>query len=101
MTPYDPKPTYTLDDVGCYADGVHGHRHIRLTLADMVEVATQRSAEGRKVASALRKEMSDDAWEEDEALGLLNERCTQEVYFVFENDDLLLVSAAEHEAGEF
>ena len=80
---------YTKADVGCHADGAAGWDHVRDVLADLVE-----PFDGA-IATALRAEMSDDAWEEYEALDVLNSQCVEGCYFDFVNGDLLLVDEAE------
>lgn len=93
------KP-FTRHDVGCYADGAFGHQHCREVLADLLGNVPNSTAHGflgepggtvDALQAALRSEMSDDAWEEDRALDALNSLCADDVYFVFENGDLLLL----------
>jgi hypothetical protein len=80
---------FTTRDVGCYADGAFGHAHCRQVLADLVEPCDQALSE------ALRADMSDDAWEEDAALDLLNEGSEEGVFWTFHNGDLVLTALTE------
>ncbi len=80
---------FTAGDVGCYADGAFGHRHIRDVLIGLLE----NNGGGTypvDLCNDLMGPMSDDASEEDEALDVLNSRCDG-VYFTMSNGDLLLV----------
>lgn len=56
-------------ETGCYGDGALGHQHCRENLADMLEGIIDAHPD---VVSSLRNDMPDDAWDEDEALNLLN-----------------------------
>lgn len=56
---------------GCYAESAQGHQHVRNTLADLLDCLQSWSP----LIPELRKEMSDDASEEDEALTVLNLHC--------------------------
>lgn len=87
-------PLYTKADIGCYADGVHGHAHIRTALHQLVnEHAELLFSEdfGGEVLEALEGDMSDDAWEETVALDALNELCSDDVAFELVDGDLMLV----------
>ena len=77
---------FTAKDVGCYADGANGHEHTRKRLADLIwdwaDVELRESLDGP---------MPDDAWDEEEALDLLNSRrCDEGVCFYFDSGDLIL-----------
>lgn len=63
------------EDAGCYGDGALGHQHTREACANTVEAHVDPSPEAVAVITALRGEMSDDAWEEDEACDMLNAAC--------------------------
>lgn len=77
--------TFTKNDIGCYADSGFGHDHVRSMLSMLVLDA------GREdLAELLLGDMSDDASEEDEALDVLNELCSENVYFDFHDGDLML-----------
>lgn len=86
---------FTLNDVGCHADGACGYDHIRAVLVDML-TALPLPAEEQAVAdrgvliAALGGTMSDDDWELDAALDALNEHCTG-CYFTMHEGNLLLV----------
>jgi hypothetical protein len=75
---------YDARNVGCYGDGAFGHQHVRERLAALVRECDA------EVADALLGEMSDDAWEEDAALDLLNEHCAEGIHWTFESGDLVL-----------
>lgn len=79
---------YTVRDEGCYTDGCHGHVHIRLVLADLLADA----GAPIEMARALEGEMSDDMWEEDDALAWLNQHVCEGVLFGFADGDLLLLT---------
>lgn len=72
-------------DPGCYIDGACGHTELRNRLASMVESCDA------EVAQMLRGEMSDDAWEEDTALELLQEHTAEGLVWMFESGDLMLI----------
>lgn len=59
------EPTYLA---GCYGDSVSGHQHTRNRCADILET----EGGDAELVAALRGEMSDDAWEQDEACDYLN-----------------------------
>jgi len=81
------------EDVGCYADGTHGHAHVRVQLAELVEALDMEPS----LVAELLAPMSDDASEEDDAIDLLNEHCEGGVYFTFRDGDLMLVQEEEEE----
>jgi hypothetical protein len=74
---------YNTKHVGCWADGALGHGHIRSVLADLCD-ANDHFALG----DLLRGEMSDDAYEEEDALKMLNDRSVG-VVFCLEDGDLM------------
>ena len=97
---------YLSSDVGCFADGSLGHKHIRDVLAKELTTLYRHNAGGgdglhwNKVANlvdALNGEPSDDAWEELEALDWLNRQCYDDTYFEFVDGDLMLVAIDEDE----
>jgi hypothetical protein len=83
--PVVKKNPKTLPDLGVYGDGSLGHQHTRTKAAMLLEADAwseeQKPGAGarlnaqslREVATALRGEMSDDAWEEDAACEALEE----------------------------
>jgi hypothetical protein len=88
-----PLIYFGLEDIGCFADGAFGHQHCRNTLANLVDYIDQRrlvSREFETLSRSLRGEMPEDAWDEYEALDLLNEHCDPRVAFAFEWGDLIL-----------
>jgi hypothetical protein len=69
-------------ELGCYADGTHGHQHTRIQCAMRLEAYawgqekagnTERARRMREVGRALRAEMSDDSSEESAACLFLDE----------------------------
>jgi hypothetical protein len=90
-----------ISDAGCWADGAGGHDRIRMVMANTLATLYRhhpRGGEGvhwpevSEVCEALDSEMSDDAWEEDEALEWLNRACEDGCWFEFVDGDLMLVS---------
>ena len=55
---------------GCYGDGAFGHQHCRERLAEMLESTVDYCPD---VVASLRSDMPDDAWDEYDALKLLND----------------------------
>ena len=55
---------------GCYADGTFGHDYVRGSLRGLLESYIPDC--DPKVLESLASAMPDDAWDEDEAMGLLN-----------------------------
>lgn len=85
---------YEIDDVGCYADGVFGHEHVRTKLGLLLHDAYHRRPQWKylvTVRDALFGPMSDDAQEEHDALSALNSRCDHGVRFELVDGDLMLV----------
>lgn len=80
---------FTKNDIGCYADGAHGSRHIRQKLIDLLKHCIHPATE--EVIEALKKQPSDDMWEELEAMEYLDDICDEDVTFVMYNGDLMLV----------
>lgn len=97
---------FTSTDIGCYADGVFGHQHIRDRLADILVHMFRHSPRGgdgpywataSKLVDELRGEMSDDAQEEYDALDMLNEYSVSwECYFEIGDGDLRLVPSEDY-----
>lgn len=97
------KSTYWGKDcAGCYADGTFGHQHCREVLASLVrDVANllgwpARTPSWGEVNEALLGPMSDDAWEEDEAMKIIQERTRDTAAWCFVNGDLLLLAENEN-----
>lgn len=91
------RPRYTRASVGCYADGVLGHSHVRAQLADLVWRLTSSDdgiAEGPLVPSLLGP-MPDDAWDELEALDILNDACEPGVHWEMVDGNLMLLTDEE------
>ncbi len=91
----DLPPEIVFDhtiDLGCYADGALGHDHIRSQLALLVQEVDGFDPD---LAESLRGEMPDDAWDEDEALNLLNSHTAEGLVWTFEGGDLLLLTVED------
>lgn len=86
-------PVFTVDDVGCWADGASGHGHIRAVLRSLL-IADGWYPRTDETVQSLGGPMPDDAWDEDEALDTLNACCTG-CYFTIEGGDLMLVAEGE------
>ena len=63
----EKRKTY---QIGCYADGALGSAHAREIMLDLLDDAE--IAIDSELRAALEGDMSDDCWEEDEAMTLLN-----------------------------
>lgn len=75
---------------GCYADGTHGHGHVRKVLASLLlEVEVIKGEETLTLRRELSGPSSVDLAEEDEALDLLNTACDG-CFFYFDGGDLML-----------
>lgn len=91
---------FGLADIGCFGDGAAGHDHIRrklrtalLTAHKSMRCSIELNAQIGDVAESLLGEMPDDAWDEQDALDILNcEACEDGVLFVLEGGDLLLTT---------
>ena len=106
-------PIFTRQDAGCYADSTFGHDHIRMRLADILELMTLDSqaaghpthtdySERYDIFTSLRRAMPDDAWDENKALDYLNRDyvTADNVVWEFYCGDLCLV-AWDQEEGEY
>ena len=84
---------FRKEHCGCYVDGVNGESHRRKVLIDLVEDCCVEDV--AELIADLQSEPSDDYFEEDKALDLLNEHCDDDVTWVIQNGDLLLLCNAE------
>ena len=88
-------------DMGCHADGANGHEHVRARLAELVEVvsentiADERVDDVEAVIASLRGTMPDDAWDENEALEILECHTAEAVTWLFEDGCLILTDVDE------
>lgn len=101
----DARVVFVKDDFGCYADGANGHNYVRRRIADLLEDAYREKWSGTEkgirwsssakeigeVWKSLRGEMPDDAWDENEAIELLNARCEEGIHFDFHDGDFCLI----------
>jgi hypothetical protein len=88
------------EDVACWADGSLGHEHVRERLASIIEDNIPEDSDFSaplftrdELIESLRSEMPDDAWDEFEAIDMLNQpEITEEgLVWWIEGGDLLLV----------
>lgn len=99
------KPLFQTVDAGLFADGLHGHDHIRCTLASVLRMI--RTLPGLPGPSCVRAthlallldgRMSDDASEENDAIEFLNHpNLAKDVEFRLIDGDLVLVRTDLHE----
>jgi len=80
---------YTKDHVDCYSDGTLGDTHLRANLANMMR-GHQQSHIAQDVESSI-PEIQDDGIRD--ALNYLNEISAEDVEWVLDSGDLLLVKA--------
>lgn len=89
-----PIALFSARDVGCIADGSFGHAHVRMRLSELCEYYGADA-----YAAELRREMSDDASEEYDAIEFLNRHCCKPgVYFELHDGDLVLCADDPAEA---
>ena len=81
-------------DCGCYADGSLGHDHVRNRLRSLVETWVD-DADPDLILSLDAPIMPDDAWDEYEAIDLLNELCEDGICWEFSDGDLVLTTIEE------
>ena len=74
---------------GCWADGAFGHEHVRQCLADEIELCFAPHSKLAHVVHTLRGPMTDDAWEEYEALDALNDAAPEGMTWCFHDGDLI------------
>ncbi len=98
---------FTIKDLGCWASGGFGHQHIREQMAFFLTSLYKDNEEYEdqwknisEIVKALEGEMSDDVWEEYEALDWLNKQCSEDCYFTFHDGDLMLAETEESIEGE-
>lgn len=83
---------------GCYADGAHGHEHVRRCISGLLRhLRHERVSDDELVGvddilASLAGPMPDDAWDEDAALGILNEYAPDGLVWTLDAGDLLLVA---------
>ena len=88
---------YTQDHIDCYSDGTLGDTHLRVNLANMMRGHLQGHI-AQDVESSI-PEIQDDGTRD--ALNYLNEISAEDVEWVLDSGDLLLVKAdgSFHEFG--
>lgn len=94
-------PAFGREDVGCYADSLFGHAHLREMLALLLFnnlenfAPTDRGSAKRVLLELQLDEPSDDLSEERDAVDLLNELVEPGVLFEFVDGDLVLLETEE------
>jgi hypothetical protein len=83
---------FTKQDCGCYADGALGNQHIRDKL---IELLTPICDEIDEIIICLNGQASDDFWEEEEAMIILNRHCNDGIMFEIVDGDLVLIEEKE------
>lgn len=93
-SPGGRKLKYDANDCGCHADGTFGHGYVRGRLAELVDGITTGlgSIDALVVRDSLRGPMPDDAWDEEEALDLLDRVTAEGFCWSFRDGDLLLTA---------
>jgi len=81
---------YVFDwsDCGTIADIYYGTKHVRLILRQLLSECKE---DNPALIEALKGDMSDDCWEEDEALELLQKHTDPECSWVRIDGDVFLV----------
>ena len=82
-------------DCGCYADGSLGNDHVRNRLGGLVESYVDNADPDLIAALCDDVPPPDDAWDDREALELLNELCEDGVCWEFRDGDLVLTTIEE------
>jgi len=82
---------YTRDHIDCYSDGTLGDTHLRVNLANMMR-QHQQSHIAQDVESSI-PEIQDDGIRD--ALNYLNEVSDDDVEWILDSGDLLLINAEE------
>ena len=83
---------FSGEDAGVFADGTFGHSHARNRLAELVEAVDggMCNSDAQDLMESLGGPMPDDAWDEDEALDMLNTATTEGFEWTFHDGDLML-----------
>ena len=84
---------FTKGDTGCHADGTFGHSHIRTALAGLIGGYTCNKS--NEAYDSLSKPMPDDAWDEDEALEILQSHTEPGLIWLMDSGDLMLMDESE------
>lgn len=95
---------FTINETGCFIDGVRGYYAQRRAMADIVEYWHSRKVCGRLhtdqdialLKTSLYGPMPDDDWDMDEAMDILNSGCSWEVIFEWVDGDLMLNPSADY-----
>jgi len=82
---------FTEKHRGCYADGGFGQEHIRTMLDTVLLSATGDEALNPEIHKSLKGLMPDDAWDEIEALEILQDNTEEGLVWVMDSGDLLLI----------
>ncbi len=97
MTIPQEQRFFDATDVGCHADGTFGHQHIRETLSRLIDTLDggMCNEDAQTLMESLEGDMPDDAWDEDEAIEILQQNSTDDVSWEFVDGSLLLVPLTE------
>lgn len=85
------KAIWTKKDIGCYADGANGRDHIRYILTELLE-QTPATSETIQVIEELEGNISEDVFEEIEAVEILNDYCLGCCFEMIDGDLILMES---------
>ena len=86
---------YTKKHEGLYADGTFGHQYARGVLAFLVNELEQEGMQD--LIDSLDGKMPDDAWDEGQALEVLQGVTEEGLFWEFKDGDLVLSSNDEEE----
>lgn len=83
---------FGAEDCGCFADGTFGHTRIRGRLAELVEAVDggMCNSNAQDLMESLGGPMPDDAWDEEEALDMLNTATAEGFEWTLHEGDLML-----------
>ena len=82
---------FTSKDVGCHADGTFGHQHCREKLSKLI----QQLPGSDPTAFSLVCRIPDDAWDERQAMKILQSHTDDGLVWEFRDGDLMLSVAVE------
>ena len=114
-----PNIIFKQEDVGCYADGASGHDHARKVILTLWLSVVDRAGRGLSIIKApiqnevlieaiagfhstldsLKGPMPDDAWDEEEAISLLQEVTEDGLAWGFNNGDFGLYPIESEKAS--
>ena len=85
---------FGADDVGVHADGTFGHEHVRARLSQLVMAVDgdMGNPGPQELAISLEGPMPDGAWDEEEAIDMLNFATDEDFEWEMFEGDLRLAS---------